>query len=150
MKTASVLILAVFTVGIAMVVVIAALVWILVADWWRDRADRFEETTADDILEGVAIMRDGTDWQTERVEALVAKEIGRHRIGVAPGSAAQQARWTQPTGAFDLVTSAVFDTTEMAGLADLIDTWKCLHCEGGEHHDCVGCTCPCSMAEVSS
>ena len=37
-----------------------------------------------------------------RLTVPLPERSGRHRVGVAPGSSAQQARWTAPTRALDL------------------------------------------------
>lgn len=68
---------------------------------------------------------------------------GRHRAGVATGTAEQQARWNTSTGQFWQIVD---------GLGDL---WEpCTHCttpEDGEpaHAGCPGCSCPCSLMEVA-
>jgi len=64
---------------------------------------------------------------------------GRHRVGVAPGTQAQRARWNSPTGQF------------WAIVEDLDLDEPCTHCaapEDGEpaHAGCPGCACPCGLA----
>lgn len=69
------------------------------------------------------------------------REAGRHRLGVAVGRAAQQARWNTDTGQFWLIVAQMNDLDE-----------PCSHCsapEDGEraHFGCPGCSCPCGTAE---
>lgn len=124
------------------------------------------EATEETVAEGLAAMREGRDWVTERLEHVVATHheagvasgsllyVGRHRPGVAAGSSAQQSvasALLSPTDAyrFHEIASSVFDTTEMAGLAQLVDEWRCQNCTVGEHPQCPGCTCPCGVQAVA-
>lgn len=75
--------------------------------------------------------------------APIAVEIGdtgRHHIGVAPGTADQQAAWNTPTGQFWRIVDELGDLEQ-----------PCSHCadpEDGEpaHVGCPGCACPCTLA----
>lgn len=65
--------------------------------------------------------------------------VGRHHVGVAPGTDDQRARWNTPTGQFWQIVEALSDLSE-----------PCSHCgapEDGEpaHAGCPGCSCPCSL-----
>ena len=66
---------------------------------------------------------------------------GRHRIGEAPGTETQQARWNSPTGQFWLIVEALGDLDE-----------PCSRCSAPErpqlaHVGCPGCSCPCGVVE---
>jgi hypothetical protein len=74
---------------------------------------------------------------------------GRHRYGVAVGSSAQMAgvrALREPTGEFQTLVSANWDTGEREALV-----WRCDVCRGvvadGErpHDHCEGCGCPCRL-----
>ena len=74
----------------------------------------------------------------------LAQRIGRHAIGVAPGTAAQQARWNSPTGQFWQIVDELGDLGQ-----------PCSHCtdpEEGEpaHAGCPGCACVCGLVEVAA
>lgn len=66
---------------------------------------------------------------------------GRHRLGEATGTVAQQAWWNTNTGQFFLIVAELGDLDE-----------PCSHCaapEEGEpaHAGCPGCSCPCGAVE---
>lgn len=72
----------------------------------------------------------------------VREQVGRHRLGVAPGQAEQRARWNTPTGQFWLIVADLGDLNE-----------PCSHCatpEDGErpHLGCPGCACPCGAVAL--
>ena len=69
---------------------------------------------------------------------------GRHRLGYAEGTAAQQARWNTPTGQFWQIVDELGDLGQ-----------PCSHCtdpEEGEpaHAGCPGCACICGLVEVAA
>jgi hypothetical protein len=80
-------------------------------------------------------------WDTQALASVeLVNSRARHRIGEAPGTAAQRARWNTPTGQFWLIVEQLGDLEE-----------PCSHCaapEDGErpHAGCPGCACPCSTA----
>lgn len=72
---------------------------------------------------------------------------GRHRLGDAAGTSAQQARWNSPTGQFDLLVAATWSDDDMELLSR---EWWCEACHG-DHRDCTGvCACPCTLVEVAA
>jgi len=152
------------TIAALMVACLLALGWDLIcrgvlwlAGWLRGWIEPrvgayFRETTEGDLVEAVELLREPTATPTpEPTTAEVAMKdyVGCHRVGVAVGTAPQQAHWNRPTGAFHLLTADVFSTQEHAGLAELVATWKCEHCLAGLHSDCPGCTCQCAQVEAS-
>jgi hypothetical protein len=80
-------------------------------------------------------------WDTQALASVeLVNSRARHRIGEAPGTVAQRARWNTPTGQFWLIVEQLGDLEE-----------PCSHCaapEDGErpHAGCPGCACPCSTA----
>lgn len=79
-------------------------------------------------------------WDTRALASVELASRARHRIGEAPGTVAQRARWNTPTGQFWLIVEQLGDLEE-----------PCSHCaapEDGEraHAGCPGCACPCSTA----
>lgn len=80
-------------------------------------------------------------WDTQALASVeLVNSRARHRIGEAPGTVAQRARWNTPTGQFWLIVEQLGDLEE-----------PCSHCaapEDGErpHVLCPGCACPCGTA----
>jgi hypothetical protein len=160
---------------------VALLAVVVVREAWRTirRKRRAEDAR---VIEGVDLLADTdeldetgilaalnntSDWVDEALERMIASHradgeaagdtlyTGRHSLGRAAGSQAQQVLWNSPTGAFDEITAGVFDTQEYVGLAELIETWTCDSCSTGRdgeplHVSCHGCACSCSAAEVAS
>jgi hypothetical protein len=106
-----------------------------------------EPTPSDVLLYRIAAGLRGLD--SERVSD---EYHGRHRYEVgAVGSAAQQAglrALREPTGEFDVLVRANWDTGEREALSWRCDVCRGVVAEGERPHDhCQGCGCPCTTAE---
>lgn len=67
---------------------------------------------------------------------------GRHHVGIAPGTAAQRARWNSPTGQFLTLIEAGWSKAERQTLSR---EWWCESCVE-DHRNCTGvCACPCTL-----